>query len=118
MKAYSNDLRSRISAAYETNDYTQEQVATLFGVSESTVRNILRRKRQTGSTNAKPHGGGQRPIVDQAAREFITTTVRQNNDRTLEELCTILAKERTLRVSEATMCRLLKALGLPRKKKR
>src|SRR5947209_7451723 len=48
MKPYSDDLRRKIIAAYENNDYSQQQVAKLFGVSPATVRNLVRRKRETG----------------------------------------------------------------------
>jgi transposase len=33
MKPYSNDLRRRLVAAYETKAYSQSKVAQLFGVS-------------------------------------------------------------------------------------
>jgi transposase len=52
MKPYSNDLRRALVAAYENNDYSQRTVAALFGVSLATVRNILRRKRKTGTPDA------------------------------------------------------------------
>lgn len=118
MKAYSNDLREKIVSAYASNNYSQREIAELFGVSESTVKNFVRRKRQTGSSDALPHGGGQPSRVDEAAREFLRTTLQQNNDRSLEELCVSLQQKHKVSISLATMCRLLQALGLPRKKSR
>ena len=49
VKAYSNDLRRKIVEAYESGDYSLGEAADLFGVSLATVKNFLRRKRETGS---------------------------------------------------------------------
>jgi hypothetical protein len=59
MKPYSNDLRRALVVAYENRDYSQQEVADLFGGSPATVRNIVRRKRETGTPDAKPRGGGE-----------------------------------------------------------
>ena len=61
MRPYSNDLRHRIVEAYESGEYTQDEVAELFGVCTATIRNLLRRKRETGSPDALPHAGGRAP---------------------------------------------------------
>jgi transposase len=65
MKAYSNDLRHRIVEAYENGQYSQDEVAELFQVSLATVKNFLRRKRETGSPDALPHAGGNKPLLDE-----------------------------------------------------
>lgn len=49
MKPCSNDLRHRVVAAYETGDYSQEEIAELFGVYQKTVSNFIRRKDETAS---------------------------------------------------------------------
>lgn len=59
MHADSNDLRRKIVAVYESTEYSQRAVAALFGVSPATVRNLVRRKRETGSAAALPHAGGK-----------------------------------------------------------
>lgn len=117
MKPYSDDLRERICAAYENNDYSQREVARLFDVSEATVKNILRRKRTTGSSAALPHGGGRQSRVDEAAREFLRQAVSRQNDATLAEYAQALSRQQQQpAVSNPTMCRVLKQLGLSRKK--
>ena len=118
MNPYSNDLRGKIIAAYERSDSSQREVATLFGVSPATVRNLVRRKRETGSTDALPHSGGKAPSLDGPARTFVQTVVHHHNDLTLEELVQRVEHEHRTKVSLSTMCRVLQALGLPRKKSR
>lgn len=117
MNAYSNDLRRKIVAAYESHDYSQRAVAALFGVSPATVRNLVRRKRETGSTDALPHSGGKAASLDESARSFVQAEVQQINDVTLEELVQRVARKHKKRVALSTMCRVLQALGLPRKKR-
>jgi transposase len=118
MKPYSNDLRRRLVAAYETKAYSQSKVAQLFGVSLATVKNLLRRQRETGSPDARLHAGGKRPSLDDEARAFVHDLLKQDNDLSLEELCRRVARAYRKRVSRPTMCRVLQALGLPRKKSR
>jgi transposase len=116
MKPYSNDLRRRIVEAYENNDYSQPQVADLFGVSLATLKNLLRRKRETGSTDALPHAGGKKPSLNEKARMSVREALNDNNDLTLKELRKLLKGKHKKEVSLPTISRLLQTLGLPRKK--
>jgi transposase len=118
MRPYSNDLRHRIVAACESKEYSPPQVAKLFGVSLATVKNFLRRHRGTGSPDALPPAGGKRPSLDDKARAFVHALLSQNNDLSLAELCAQVARRHKKGVSRPTMCRVLQALGLPRKKSR
>jgi transposase len=118
MKAYSNDLRRALIAAYETHDYSQRQVAALFGVSPATVRNLVRRKRDTGTPDALCRAGGKRVTLGQPVQDRVRQLVAQRNDLTLAQLCEQITQEYKTRVSVATMCRLLHRLGLRRKKRR
>ena len=118
MNPYSNDLRCKIVAAYESTEYSQRTVAALFGVSPATVRNLVRRKRETGSCDALPHSGGKAPSLDETARTFVQAVVKQDNDLTLAELVQRVGRKQRKTVSLSTMCRVLQALGLPRKKSR
>jgi transposase-like protein len=69
MNPYSNDLRGKIIAAYESHDSSQREVATLFGVSPATVRNLVRRKRETGSPDALPHNTVRLTLCLEARRD-------------------------------------------------
>jgi transposase len=117
MKPYSNDLRRKIVVAYENNNYSQSQVAQLFGVSPATVRNLVRRKRETGTTDALPHAGGKSPTLGDKERESVRLMVKADNDATLSELCHRVEQQHKKKISASIMCRLLQLLGLPRKKR-
>jgi transposase len=117
MQPYSNDLRRALIAAYEHHDYSQREVATLFGVSPATVRNLVRRKRETGTPDAKPRGGGKTAILGQPVHDRVRQLLIKRHDLTLAELCEQIAREYQQRVSVPTMCRVLQRLGLRRKKR-
>jgi transposase len=118
MNPYSNDLRRRIIEAYESGEHTQAEVADLFSVSLASVKNFLRRQRETGSAEALPHAGGRKPRLTEKARQFVQDAVQQDNDLTLDELRRRLKSKHRQVVSRPTLCRLLQALDLPRKKSR
>jgi transposase len=115
MKPYSNDLRRKIVAAYESNNYSQSQVAQVFSVSPTTVRNLVRRKRETGTTGALAHTGGKDPTLGEQERQSVCQMIKDDPDATLSELCHRVQQEHKKGVSTSTMCRLLQVLGLPRK---
>lgn len=87
MKPYSNDLCRKIVEAYESGDLIQDEVADLFGVSNATVRNFIRRKRNTGSCDALPHADGRRATLADTERERLRQLASENDDATLTELC-------------------------------
>ena len=118
MKAYSLDLRQKILHAYDQHLGSQRALAALFGVSQSFLEKLLHRRRTTGEIAPRPHAGGRQPCCDAAALAFVRQLVQTHPDATLEELCTQLQQQRGLRVSGATMCRMLQRLSLPRKKSR
>jgi transposase len=116
MKPYSLDLRQKILRAYDQRLGSQRALAALFGVSQSFLEKLLHRRRTAGEIAPRPHAGGRQPRCDGAALGLVRQLVRDQPDTTLEELCTRLQQQRGVRVSVATMCRLLQRLGLPRKK--
>jgi transposase len=111
MRAYSQDLRVRVLADCDEG-MTSSQVAAKYRVSESWVRRLKQRRRQTGSITPKSQRYGPRPKWVQFA-EQLTEELRQKPDLTLEELRTRLCG----RLSAPTIWRALKALGLSLKKK-
>jgi transposase len=115
MKPYSNDLRRKIVGAYESGDFTQDELADLFGLSNATIRNFIRRKRLTGSPDALPHAGGRSPTLADVEREQLRQIARDNDDATLAELCRLVERKFNKSISCSAMCRLLQTLDLPRK---
>ncbi len=85
MRPYSMDLRRRVAASIDEHEGSLRQVARRFRVSLSFVARLLRR-RQTGSLDPKPHGGGHPPALPQADLERLRQLVQQPPDATLEEL--------------------------------
>ena len=116
MKPYSLDLRQKILRAYDHKLGSQRALAARFGVSHACLEQLLRRRRTTGEMAPRPHAGGRQPRCDPAALAVVRQLVHEQPDATLAELCAQLQQRRGLRVSVATMCRLLQRLGLPRKK--
>ena len=114
MKAYSTDLRRRVVAAYDAREGTQEQVAARFAVSLSWVRKLLRQRRDTGSIDPKPHGGGHAPAFDPAADARLRQAIRDDSDATLEELGRVAG----VACSASAVYRALVLLEITRKKPR
>jgi transposase len=118
MKAYSNELRRKIVAAYERGQRSQREIAELFGVSPATVRNFVRRQRERGSPDALPRGGGAPARIGTAARAELRRRLASAPDSTLAEAREHLEREVGVRVGLSAVCRTLAKLGLARKKSR
>jgi transposase len=117
MRAYSLDLRTRIVDAVDRQVGSQGKVAGLFGVSRTFVKKLLRQRREEGGVAPKPHSGGQRPKVDGRQAEVVRAYILEvKNDASLREVQGYIARQSKVEVSEATVSRLLRRLGLPRKK--
>jgi transposase len=116
MAAYSIDLRQKIWHAYERRLGSQRALAHVFGVSLSCIEKVLRRSRTSGELGPKSHAGGPKPRLDVAAQALVRQLVDDHPDATLEELCPHVADTTGVRVSLATMCRMVQRLDVPRKK--
>src|SRR5215210_5437156 len=86
MKPYPMDLRERVVAACDARDGTREQIAARFSVSVSWVRDLLKRRRDTGSIAPEPHGGGRPPAFAGEAARRLRAAVDADDDATLAEL--------------------------------
>jgi transposase len=114
VKTYSMDLRERVVAACDARGGTREQIAARFSVSVSWIRDLLKRRRETGSIAPKPYGGGRAPAFDAADAGRLREAVRANSDATLEEL----GRAAGVACSVPAVYRALKRLGVTRKKSR
>ncbi len=81
----SNDLRRRIVAAFEDGGSVR-RVGARFGVSPSTVSNISRLWRETGSVTPRKMGGDRRSHVAERQRDRLLSLVGDTPDLTLEEI--------------------------------
>ena len=114
MAAYSMDLRERVVAACDEGIDTRAEIAERFSVSESWIRRLLQRRRETGSIAPRPRGGGQPPAFDSDAGERLRKAVAADNDATLKQLAVAVG----VACSTSAVDRALRRLGITRKKSR
>jgi transposase len=114
MKAYSEDLRKKITDAVEQG-MKKSEVARTFGVGLSTVKRYVAMLKESGSLVPKKRPG-KRPKIDQCARRLLETDLKQRPASSLSQRRKFLARVVGVRVSEPTISRLLKRLGWSRKK--
>lgn len=110
MQAYSLDLRMRVLADCDRGLNTRV-VATKFSVSESWVRRLKQRRRQTGEVTPRPPRPRQSTLTPHLDR--LRELVAAHPDATLEELRSQLG----VAVCVATLWTALRRLGLTVKKK-
>jgi transposase len=103
MNAYSKDLRLKTLAAIDRG-IPRKEVSELFGVSRSTIKRWLKRRRRTGGVETMKIPG--RPSVKgRALRGWLPSQLESNPDLTLKEHCEAFEEESGVEVSEATMSR-------------
>jgi transposase len=111
MEAYSADLRRRVLEDCDAGGGTRE-VALKYRVSESWVRRLKQRRRDTGETLPRK-SGWQRPTKWEAERERLAQFVKEQPDITLRELRDKIGGT----LSVQTLSRALRAMKLTFKKK-
>ncbi|PIG91150.1 helix-turn-helix domain-containing protein [Gloeocapsopsis sp. IPPAS B-1203] len=116
MKAYSVDLRQKIIEAYNQQEGSQRQLAKRFRVSLSFIENLLKRYRTNGTVEPRAHGGGRIAKLSIEQEQVLVNLVAEDNDAILVELCARLEQQTGVRVSRATMGRIVQKLKLTRKK--
>jgi transposase len=110
MKAYSTDLRQRVLEDCDAGMETR-QVAVKYRVSESWIRRLKQRRRETGETTPRSSRNG-RSAKWLAYAERIKELIVQKPDATLRELSAALNHA----LSGQTLSRALRTLGLVLKK--
>lgn len=113
MKPYPIELRERVARAVDQHQDSLARIAALFSVSVSFITRLLQRRRQTGSLQPKPHGGGRSPAVDASGGQRLAQRLREQPDATLHELRQSLGFSGSL----MAIWRALKRLKITRKKK-
>jgi transposase len=116
-RAYSDDLRKRVADAIEAETETLAEIAARFDLGVATVKRWWWRVRDTGSPDAKPHGGGRSLKFTPEAVDMLTNLLNRRPDMTRAELAQHLAEAGGPTVSLATMGRQLERMGWTRKKK-
>ncbi len=114
---YSQDLRQRVLAALD-GGMSKMAAHQVFGVSRSTLDDWLHLREQTGSLPPVPYRHGPKPRVDAVREEAaLRTFVREQPDRTLEEMAQAWHQQGGAKVSSTTFSKALGRLGHTRKKR-
>ena len=119
MNAYSKDLRLRVLEVVDRG-VPRKEVAELFGVSLSTIKRYIKRRRAGQDLEPRPSSGRKRHILATAEEKRVLWEQLENNDEaTLERHCELWEEKRGVRVSLATMSRAIRnKLGWTLKKRR
>ncbi len=118
MNAYSKDLRLRVLEAVDRG-LPRKEVSNLFGVSRSTIKRYLKRRREGEDLEPKPSTGRKRRILATAEeKRALWRQLEENDEATLELHCELWEERRGVRVSLATMSRAIREkLGWTLKKR-
>ena len=115
MKAYSEDLRTKIVQAVHQRGMAKSQAARLFGISLSSVKRYSRLASQ-GKPLTPRKGGGRPPKADEATRRLLEEDIRKRPAATVAQRRHFLMSFAGKTLSEPTLRRLLKKMGFSRKK--
>jgi transposase len=115
MKAYSEDLRTKIVQAIEQRGMSKSQAARLFSISLSSVKRYVRLANQGESL--VPSKGGGRPLkADEATKRLLEEDIRKRPAATVADRRHLLESFAGKTLSEPTLRRLMKRMGFSRKK--
>ena len=119
MNAYSKDLRLRVLEAVDRG-LPRRRISELFGLSLSTIKRYVRRRRQGEDLEPRPSTGRRRRILSTPEQKrALWRQLEENDDATLERHCELWEGETGVRVSIATMSRAVREkLGWTLKKRR
>jgi transposase len=119
MNAYSKDLRLRVLEAVD-RALPRTRISELFGVSLSTIKRYVRRRRQGEDLEPKPSTGRKRRILATSEhKRALWEQLEENDEATLERHCELWESATGVRVSLATMSRAIREkLGWSYKKRR
>jgi transposase len=119
MKRYSLDLRERIVGAVDELELGRKEIAEIFQVSTRFITKLICQRNELGHVAPLPHGGGQMALFDEEDKERLKKAVAERPDISLEELSQAVhpGRRKDKKASITTISRVLKKLGLPRKKK-
>ena len=118
MNGYSKDLRVSVLGAVDQGTPRRE-AANLFGVSLSTLKRWLRRRRNGEDLAPRPSPGRTpRILATNEEKRDLWAQLEANDDGTLKRHCELWEERRGVGVSVATMSRAVRKLGWTYKKSR
>ena len=114
MNAYSEDLRKKIVEAL-SRGMGKSEAARTFSVSLSSVKRYAHLADEGRPLAPKKRPGSQ-PKTGEDARRLLEADLEERPAATLSERREFLGRVCGVRVSDSTVCRLLKRMGFTRKK--
>ena len=109
MKAYSEDLRTKILEAVDRG-MPKSEAARAFGVSRSSVKRYAAARREGRPLAPRKHPGSK-PKLDERARKLLEADVEGRPATTLKDRRRLLKEMTGVSVSESTLSRLLRKMG-------
>lgn len=116
MKAYSVDLREKIVAAVG-HGMSKAQAARTFGVGATSVKRYVKLSEE-GKPLTPGKAPGSKGKLDGSGVKLLKEDLHTRPDVTYEKRADLLHELLGIRVSKATICRMVKRLGYTRKKDR
>jgi transposase len=113
MKPYSEDLRTRIVKAVEEG-ISKSAAARLFGVSLSSVKRYVKISNRGDSLTPRK-GGGRPPKTNQTTKKLLEEDVKERPAATISERRRSLERTGGKSLSDSTVRRLLKGMGISQK---
>ena len=110
MKAYSEDLRSKVVEAVQQRGMSKSEAARTFGVSLSSVKRYVGKARRGSPLSPKKHPG-PRSKMSERARRLLKADVENRPAVTLRERRRFVEGVAGVSVSESTLSRLLRRMG-------
>jgi transposase len=118
----SRDLRERIIKRWEQYGDELVELAERFSVGEATVVRLIRRYRETGGVEPRPHSGGRQRLVDGQGELFLQRLIERNPDWTSLEFTEAYNARNEGKqvgpVSRSTILRVILRMGYTLKKRR
>ena len=112
---YSIDFRQKVIDALEMGA-KQTSVAEQFDVSDSFISKLWNRYQETNCLKPKKMGGHVKPKVNMEGEKHITVWIENDPSLTINELCEKYKNKFNVLMSESSMSRALKKMGMTYKK--
>ena len=115
---YSLDLRQKVILAYKNGVGTQKDIAKLFSISETTLREWLVLQQRTGELKPKEYEyRGRKPVIEERGSAFIKRLIENKPDILIIEIQKAYKNKFRVEVAQSMVSRALNKLNLRRKKK-
>ena len=115
MNTYSENLRQKVVQAVDQRGTSKSEAARLFSISVSSVKRYTKLAAR-GESLYPRKGGGRPPIADQTTRRLLEEDMRTRPAATVKERRHFLESFAGKSLSEPTLRRFLKRMGVSRKK--